>query len=132
MPIDPANLAATAVLPFSDEFNTLNLWNGRAGTWATAMPQHPLRPGGNLPTNGEKQWYINHLYPKTAAIRPWSVKDGVLSLTAAKAPPPIRRLIENHRYTSGYIATYPSYNTTYGYFEIRAQLPKGQGYWPAF
>ncbi len=35
-----------------------------------------------------------------------------------------------HKYSSGMISSVASYK--YGYFEIKAKLPTGQGYWPAF
>jgi hypothetical protein len=46
---------------------------------------------------------------------------GVLSLGCVREP-----------YVSGMINSYPNYTFTYGYFEERAQLPYGQGLWPAF
>ncbi len=60
------------------------------------------------------------------------MSSGVLSITAAKADPSIRPYINNYEYTSGVINSYYSFSQTYGYFEMSAQLPKGQGFWPAF
>jgi Glycosyl hydrolases family 16 len=40
--------------------------------------------------------------------------------------------IATQPYTSWMINSYPNYTFTYGYFEERAQLPYGQGLWPAF
>jgi len=40
--------------------------------------------------------------------------------------------IATQPYISGMINSYPNYTFTYGYFEERAQLPYGQGLWPAF
>lgn len=131
MTIDPQNLSATATLTFSDEFNTLSLWNGTSGTWSTKYPFAPVE-GGSLPSNGEQEWYINSMYAPTTSVRPWTVSNGILTLTAQPASSSIQPLIGGYQYTSGMINTYNSFSQTYGYFEMRAQLPEGQGLWPAF
>lgn len=80
--------------------------------------------------NNELQWYI----PDNV-----SVADGVLRLTARP------ETVTGHEgrtfdYTSGMVTTGRDYlerakpdrfATTYGYFEIRAKIPKGKGLWPA-
>src|SRR5688572_12817252 len=131
MTIDPKNLSSTAVLTFNDDFNTLNLWNGTSGTWNTnywwGQPN-----GSTLPSNGEQEWYINNLYAPTSSVKPWTVSNGVLTLTAQPADPSIQPYINNYQYTSGMIQTFESFTQQYGYFEIRADLPASQGVWPAF
>jgi len=129
--IDPKNLSATATLTFSDEFTSLSLWNGTTGTWSTKYPFAPEK-GGSLPSNGEQEWYINSMYAPTTSVRPWTVSNGVLTLTAQPAPASLQPLIDGYQYTSGMINTFNSFTQTYGYFEMRAQLPAGQGLWPAF
>lgn len=130
--IDPNNLAA-ARMTFSDEFDSLSLRSGLSGTWDTNFWYSPAEGnGGTLAGNGEQQWYINSSYAPTASVRPWNVSDGILSLTAAPASPEIKALIDGYSYTSGEINTYNSFSQQYGYFEMRAQLPAGQGFWPAF
>ena len=84
MTIDPKNLSATATLTFSDEFNSLSLWNGTSGTWSTKYPFAPEK-GGSLPSNGEQEWYINSMYAPTTSVKPWTVSNGVLTLTAQPA-----------------------------------------------
>jgi beta-glucanase (GH16 family) len=132
--IDPNNLAGTAHVTFDDEFNNLSLWNGSSGTWSsTYWYQDTFNSNGaSLPSNGEQEWYINSNYGPTAGIKPWTVSNGVLTLTATPTPSWLSGLVNNYSYVSGELNTYHSFAQTYGYFEMRAQLPAGQGFWPAF
>jgi beta-glucanase (GH16 family) len=143
MSIDPTNLGATAHLTFDDEFNSLNLWNGQSGTWATTyLFADPNGNGSSLPSNGEQEWYVNSMYAPTSGVHPWTVANGVLSLTAQPTDPSISGLLGyangqgpglgSYAYTSGLITSAHSFAQTYGYFEMSAKLPAGQGLWPAF
>jgi serralysin len=123
----------TAQLTFSDEFDTLSLRSGSSGVWSTTFQyQDAGSNGATLAGNGEQQWYLNSEYGPTASVRPWAVSNGVMTLTAAPASGEISSLINGYKYTSGEINTAHSFTQTYGYFEMRAQLPAGQGLWPAF
>ena len=133
MSIDPNNLPSTAKLTFSEEFDSLSLWNGVSGTWDTNFWYNPATGNGStLDGNGEQQWYINANYAPTASVKPWTVSNGVLTLHADKASPAISQALGGFQYTSGMIDTVHSFSQTYGYFEMKAQLPQGQGLWPAF
>ena len=143
MSIDPTNLSATAHVTFDDEFNSLSLWNGQSGTWATTFNFADANGNGSsLPSNGEQEWYVNSMYGPTAGVQPWAVSDGVLSLTAQATNPAISGLLGYangqgpglgaYPYTSGLITSAHSFTQTYGYFEMSAKLPAGQGLWPAF
>ncbi|MER8482148.1 family 16 glycosylhydrolase [Mesorhizobium sp. M1322] len=118
-------------LTFSDEFDTLDLWNGSSGTWDSNFWWGAAN-GSSLTGNNELQWYIDTNYAPTSSVNPFSVEDGVLTITAARAPEAIRPYINNYQYTSGLLTTYESFAQTYGYFEIRADMPEKQGVWPAF
>ncbi|GLS40877.1 endo-1,3-1,4-beta-glycanase [Mesorhizobium tianshanense] len=118
-------------LTFSDEFDTLNLWNGTSGTWDSNFPWGAAN-GSSITTANELQWYIDTDYAPTSSVNPFSVEDGVLTITAAQAPAAIRPYINNYQYTSGVLTTYESFTQTYGYFEIRADMPETKGVWPAF
>lgn len=131
MSINPSDLSKTAVLTFSDEFNAFSFWNGQAGTWDTGYPWTAANGGTNA-GNGEEQWYVNANYAPTAGLGTYAVQNGVLAITAAPASAQIRQLIDGYEYTSGMVTTYHSFSQTYGYFEMRAKLPAGQGLWPAF
>ena len=134
MAIDPNNLQGTAHVTFDDEFNSLSLWNGSSGTWSTTFWYlDPASSNGNtLDGNGEQEWYINSNYGPTSSVKPWTNANGILTLTAAPASADISPLINGYGYTSGEVNSYHSFSQTYGYFEMRAQLPSGQGFWPAF
>lgn len=54
------------------------------------------------------------------------IEDGVLRIKAEPKPH------GNYPYTSGILTTQTTFAQQYGYFEIRARVPKGQGLWPAF
>jgi len=123
----------TAALTFDDEFNSLNLWNGTSGTWDTTAQYASTNGNGfSLPSNGEQEWYINSNYAPTSSVQPWNVNNGIMTLSAAPASSSISSLINGYQYTSGSINTSQSFSQTYGYFEMHAQLPAGQGLWPAF
>jgi beta-glucanase (GH16 family) len=92
-------------LTFHDEFKGARL---DAFRWNTAYGS-----GGN----GERQFYA----PDALEVR-----DGRLRIEARK------RESHGYPYTSGIIHTQGIFGQQYGYFEIRARLPKGQGLWPAF
>src|SRR5690242_7870711 len=120
-----------ATLTFDDEFNTLSLWNGSTGTWYTNSYGAGVS-GNGFSLNDEQEWYINNNYAPTSSVTPWTVNNGVLTITAAPASPSIQPLINGYQYTSGEITTAETFSQTYGYFEMRTQLPAGQGLWPAF
>lgn len=130
MLIDPLHLSSTAVQTFDDEFNSISFWNGSSGIWEAAYPWSGVR-GGSSGTTGELQWYINPSYGPTSSVNPYTVSNGILTIEGKPATPEIQA-ITRHAYTSGMITTYHSFAQTYGYFEMRAQLPAGQGIWPAF
>jgi beta-glucanase (GH16 family) len=125
--------SAAAKLTFHDDFDSLSLWDGHTGTWATDFWYDPLNGNGNtLENNGEQEWYINSNFPLTQDVKPWLASKGNLVLRGRPAPDSIRPLINGYQYTSGELNSYHSFSQTYGYFEIRAKLPATQGIWPAF
>ena len=124
-------------LVFSDEFNTFRPWTGRSGTWRTVYGDgsHLGLDRRSLPTNGELQLYVDPDIsgPRgSLGLNPFSLRNGVLSITAVPTPPEIKPILNNYGYMSGLITTQPSFAQTYGYFEMRARLPRGKGLWPAF
>ncbi|MBV9431144.1 MAG: family 16 glycosylhydrolase [Hyphomicrobiales bacterium] len=134
MAIDPNNLSGTATLTFSEDFNSFNLWNGKTGLdtrpgWAM-WPQY--NNGFTEAGNGEQEWFIQPGDTQTASLNPFSVQNGVLTISANPTPSSMLPYVDNQPYTSGWVDTYHEFSQTYGYFEMRAELPAGQGLWPSF
>lgn len=86
--------------------------------------------------NGEQQIYVDPRYGGRATtplgLDPFSVRDGLLSITASRTPPALKEVLFNNEYISGILTTQGSFAQKFGYFEIRAKIPVGQGVWPAF
>lgn len=104
----PPNVGWTVT--FDDEFNDSNLDHSK---WHTTY-------SGGLRTNAgnkEAEYYADDAF---------EFKNGVMRIRADK------RDKEGFHYTSGLISNYGNFSQQYGYFEMKARLPKGQGYWPAF
>jgi beta-glucanase (GH16 family) len=116
---------------FSDDFNSLSLRSGTQGTWDPKFSWAPEK-GSTLPGNSELQWYINPSYQPTSSVHPFSVANGILTISAEPTPQAIKSQIDGYAYTSGLLTTHSSFAQTYGYFEIRADMPGEQGAWPAF
>lgn len=138
MSIDPNNLGGTAKLTFSDEFNSLSLWNGKAGTWSSnwwyndEWGQYSKNLTATHPGSTDDQWYVNYNFAGTKSVVPWTTSNGILTIEAAKTPESLSGLMGNKPYTSGLLNSWHSFSQQYGYFEISAKMPAGQGLWPAF
>lgn len=87
-----------------------------------------------LAGNKEKQLYVDREYAlpdgKNFALDPFSVVSGALRIEADRASTAFKRAT-GYSYVSGLITTENSFAQAYGYFEVRAQMPKGAGLWPA-
>jgi len=112
---------------FRDDFNSLSLGAGKTWDsnfwWGTAN-------GSTLAS--QANWYVDTDYAPTQSLNPFSVHNGVLSITAKSVPTKLQPLINGYDYASGLLTTYGSFAQTYGYFEVRADMPEGPGIWPAF
>src|SRR5262249_51264715 len=68
-------------------------------------------------------------------INPFWIRNGILTITAQPTDPALGQYFGNVGdlpYTSGLLTTNGTFAQTYGYWEIRAQVPSGDGLWPAF
>ena len=103
-------------LVFSDEFNADGALDGSKWVFDIGTGAEVGLPGWG---NNELQYYTD----RTENIR---VRDGMLEITARQEN------FEGSNYTSAKILTKGIFETTFGRFEARIQLPFGQGIWPAF
>ncbi len=116
----------TTALTFDNEFNTFSASPSGAGTtWATTYP-YGGEAARTLAGNNEAQFYSD----PSVGENPFSLAGGVLSITATPAAAGSNPY--GLPYDSGAITTANSFSQTYGYFEVRAELPSQQGLWPAF
>jgi beta-glucanase (GH16 family) len=115
MALDLSNFTLT----FNDDFNTFNASPDGNGAWKTEF----YFGGHSLPSNGEQEYYAD----PSSGVNPFHVQDGSLDIHAQPGDNP-----DGQAYTSGMITTEGTFSQTYGYFEIGATLPEGQGMWPAF
>lgn len=135
--VAPVNLKG-AHLTFSDDFNTFSMRDPTTGqgTWTTNYDLAGYNGLGSrtLPSNAEKQIYTDPLFTGTTnhslGLNPFVDKNGVLEIHADKVSSNVSNEIWGYQYTSGNITTKDSFAQQYGYFEVRAQAPSGQGLWP--
>ena len=127
-------------LTFGDEMNGLSINTGtlatKDGTWKTSYHYNDASALGSRSMNDEAQIYVDADFKgksdKALGINPFLVDKGVLTITAAPTPDSLARATGGADYTSGLLTTETSFSQQYGFFEVRAQMPAGQGFWPAF
>jgi len=137
----PVLVPATYTESFFDDFDNENVSrineNASGGHAAAPAWRSRYRHGRHDVINKEKQIYMDPQFSGTArtplGVQPFSIRDGILRIRADRADPArISPHIWNYRYTSGCISSELTHSQTYGYFEMRARLPRGKGFWPAF
>ncbi len=129
-----STLVTNGSLTFDDEFSgtSLNTWNGTSGLWTTSF----WGDNRNLYTNGEQELYVDPGFmgtgPQPLGLNPFTEQNGTLSITATPSTPAEQAVFGPYGYTSGLLTTRDSFAQEYGTFDIRAELPQGDGLWPAF
>lgn len=104
----------------------------RAIAWRSRF-RHPRKDV----INQEKQIYVDPQFAGTGeaplGIQPFSIADGRLTITAARLDP-VRQSprLWGLGLSSGVITSEFTHAQQYGYFEMRARMPVGKGFWPAF
>ena len=146
----PVSVTAGMHLTFDEEFDTFSRYvdhNGNitchpdgSGIWQTVYDfcsrTNPGNDEAEVYTDPGFYAYLKH-EPATTSLRdpelPFSLSQGVLAITARPASTQVTSAVGAWaKYTSGLITTQFSFSQKYGYFEMRAKLPKGKGLWPAF
>lgn len=100
---------------FAEEFDTLDVSARGPGTRWTA----------HTPWNGD---FGDARFMDPGDAFPFTIKDGILRIEARKSA--------NGAWQSGLLSssdpTGSGFKQKFGYFEVRARLPRGEGVWPAF
>ena len=141
VPLTPVKMHLT----FHDDFNDYPLADGQwtshyAGGAAWPDARYWGGDGSDFKrktsANGEQQIYVDSRYAGRGTtplgLDPFKTHDGILSITATRTPPELKPVLFDNEYISGILTTQNSFAQKYGYFEIRAKVPVGDGVWPAF
>ncbi|RBP06148.1 carbohydrate binding domain-containing protein [Rossellomorea aquimaris] len=116
---DASSFASPWSLVWNDEFNQAEIDRGK---WTFDIGNGYTDANGQfIPGwgNNEKQYYTDR--PENART-----EDGKLLITAKKEE------YEGFAYTSSRLKTKGLFSKAFGKFEMKASLPVGKGYWPAF
>jgi beta-glucanase (GH16 family) len=120
-PSGPPSSSQPWTLAFNDTFAGSSL---DTSDWATCYPWMAAA-GCTNNGNNELEWYA----PSQA-----EVSDNELHLVADKTPTAGESSSGapmSYSWTSGMVTTFKSFDFTYGYVQIVAKIPKGDGLWPA-
>lgn len=104
------------VMTFHDEFNAATL---NKTTWINTYAWGTR----SLEGNGEQECYLEGNV---------SLGSGNLKLSARKETVICPKHNKVFNYTSGMVNSMNAFTQKYGYFAMRAKMPAGKGYWPAF
>ena len=110
-------------LAFAEEFEGGGIdgskWNTR------------YRWGTNWIINNERQYYID-VQNGGIGRSPFENDGNHLTIKAERTPDSLRGQANGQPWTSGAMTTFGKFSMRYGYVEMRAKFPAGQGLWPAF
>jgi beta-glucanase (GH16 family) len=122
------------VLTFGDEFDRAGRTPGPRWRTTFGDGQDPGIDQRTIASNKELQLYVDRDYGARIGVTdfdPFDLRDGVLHIAASRAPAGQSPKLAGRQYRSGLISSLPSAAQRYGYFEVRAKLPRGKGLWPA-
>jgi Ca2+-binding RTX toxin-like protein len=133
----------TGMVPILEErfADGLNRFDGRRGVWST-LPRR-----GQVMTNAAETVFLDDfvLGPEVPLPPVHAITDQGLALRTVALPDAVLPALGTYmqatgqgaaaadiRYATGMISTAQTWAQTYGYVEIEARIPRGQGRWPAF
>jgi beta-glucanase (GH16 family) len=127
-------------LSFSDEFDATDTarFNETASGGRPGAPawRSRYRHERHTVINSEKQVYVDAAYAGSASaplgLQPFTISQSVLTISAQRLSAAQAAQLGGQRYASGCITTELTFWQRYGYFEMRARMPAGRGFWPAF
>lgn len=127
-------------LSFADDFDDADLSriNEEGGGGRPGAPawRSRYRHARDTVINAEKQVYVDPAYAGSGeaalGLQPFAIEGGVLTISAAPVAARLWPLLGGRRFVSGVITSERSHSQRYGYFEMRARMPAGRGFWPAF
>ena len=128
-PLPAAPDGRPLALVFSDDFQVFRPWTGHDGIWLATLGDGLQFSRDRRSAAAVEAAVVD---PLIVALDPFAIDEGVLEIIAQPTPVNVTSGGENYPYASGLISTKPSFSQTYGYFEMRAELPQGKGLWPAF
>ena len=129
LPLTPASLGAQTYNENFDSPSTIGAnFQTNFGYAGTGLNSY------TLPHNAELELYTDPSFQGTASaplgLNPFSFNSGVLTISATPMTAAQSAQAWGYHYSSGMLES--NFTQTYGYFEMRAELPQGQGLWPAF
>ncbi len=121
-------------------------WNPFAdSTDPSTRPPIPTPTSGPIPTLDWEPSFVDNFNGDSVLLNAWRpgaghiprrmnyydkdalrVENGILNIDL------LNRAESDRGYTTGIITTQGIFKQRYGYFEIRARMPNGQSFWPAF
>lgn len=110
---------------FFEPFDRLRLADSASGEGWTTQYIWPR----DVIINEELQYYVD---PATHPVNPFSIDNGVLTISATPTPRQLLETTNAQPFISGVLTSRNWFEQYTGRFEVRAQVPKGQGLWSAF
>ena len=147
-PLPPAGNPAVDLRDFTlvldENFDTdLNIYNGKTGLWNVDSRRE------NLVTNGPQSVFLSNTTKTTSGalvgIHPFRTTSGILHIESGVIPVDKKAAVADAlrlvgqadsipkvNYYTGMLNMHDTLGQAFGYYEIKAKIPKGKGHWPAF